>query len=272
MLIAVWVQTAVLALTAYLIWRYTKSTERYTSETASLRIETVRQSKLMVRPIILPEFSTGLPSILQVRNCGVGCALNVLAFTDVIESAPRRRPHVGFLTAAKRFPRACSMGLTSVFRGFRRAATMSGPKYDTQADWDSQKRIKKQLEPRRDFKTTVSDAVKTIAVLFGIVLLIGYGSDLYSGLDDMGWIPHNRVVTVAAKSSSWIVGEYKNCRSVATEPVQDIAYLLCDDTSEAHDLKATFWGTSDTKRARMWNCQRTEDFFTREDSLSCKRR
>jgi hypothetical protein len=164
------------------------------------------------------------------------------------------------------------MGLTSVFRGFRRAATMSGPKYDTQADWDSQKRIKKQFEPRRDIKTTVSDAIKTLAILFGIVLLIGEGPNLYSGLDEMGWIPHNRVVTVVVKSSSWIVGEYKDCQSAAKDPVQDIGFLLCDDTSEAHDLKATFWGTSDTKRYRTWNCQRTEDFFTREDSLSCKQR
>ncbi len=76
--IAVWFQTAVLAFTAYLIWRYTNATEKYTSETATLRAETVRQSKLSLRPIVLPEFpSVGTAGIFRLRNCGVGCALNI---------------------------------------------------------------------------------------------------------------------------------------------------------------------------------------------------
>jgi len=78
MLIAIWVQTIVLALTAYLIWRYTKATEKYTSETAALRAETVRQTKLSVRPIVLPEFPVaGAGSNFRLRNCGEGCALNI---------------------------------------------------------------------------------------------------------------------------------------------------------------------------------------------------
>jgi hypothetical protein len=79
MVIAVWVQTGVLALTAYLIWRYTSATEKYTTETASLRNEAARQNRLSLRPIVLPEFpSVGVAGIFRLKNCGQGCAVNVL--------------------------------------------------------------------------------------------------------------------------------------------------------------------------------------------------
>lgn len=70
-------QAIVLALTAYLIWRYTKSTEKYTAATAALLAETVRQTKLSVRPIVLPEFPTNGPGDFWLRNCGEACAVNI---------------------------------------------------------------------------------------------------------------------------------------------------------------------------------------------------
>jgi len=71
-------QTLVLAATGYLVWRYTKATENYTAETAALRAETVRQNKLSLRPIVLPEFPMVQGELgFQLRNCGLGCAVNV---------------------------------------------------------------------------------------------------------------------------------------------------------------------------------------------------
>jgi hypothetical protein len=77
MLIAIWTQTAVLAFTAYLIWRYTNATEKYTAETAALRAEAVRQTKMSVRPIVLPEFPAAGVGNFRLRNCGEACALNI---------------------------------------------------------------------------------------------------------------------------------------------------------------------------------------------------
>lgn len=71
-------QTAVLLWTAVLIYRYTKSTERYTEETALLRQETVRQNKIALRPFVVPEFGeTRERLVFQLRNCGAGCAVNI---------------------------------------------------------------------------------------------------------------------------------------------------------------------------------------------------
>jgi hypothetical protein len=75
------------------------------------------------------------------------------------------------------------------------------------------------------------------------------------------------------RSSTWIVGEYKNCETFATKPDQDaVLALQCDDTTETHALQVKFWGVNDTKSNRVWNCERVEDFFTKEDSLTCKLR
>lgn len=78
------IQAAVLAWTACLIKRYTdetsalrKATERYTDETAALRQETARQNRIALRPIVLPDFRAPGQRTLHLRNCGVGCALNV---------------------------------------------------------------------------------------------------------------------------------------------------------------------------------------------------
>jgi len=74
------VQTIVLAWTAILI-------ARYTSETAELRKESARLNKLSLRPIVLPEFpvdqvpGNGASPRFALRNCGVGCAVNVRALS-----------------------------------------------------------------------------------------------------------------------------------------------------------------------------------------------
>jgi hypothetical protein len=71
-------QTIVLAMTAYFIWRYTKSTEKYTIETAALRNEAVRQTKISLRPIVLPQFEERLDKFgFRLSNYGSGCAINI---------------------------------------------------------------------------------------------------------------------------------------------------------------------------------------------------
>ena len=77
-------------------------------------------------------------------------------------------------------------------------------------------------------------------------------------------------VTVFMKSSSWIVGEYKECHSGATQPKQDIETLFCDDGQESHDLNVSFSGKPDTQNNRTWRCDRQEDPETRQTSLICK--
>lgn len=65
----VWSQPALLAVTLLVVlW--------YTVETFRLRKEMVRQNKISLRPIVLPDFD--IPArVFRLRNCGVGCALNV---------------------------------------------------------------------------------------------------------------------------------------------------------------------------------------------------
>ena len=78
MTLAVWAQTLILAFTAYWILRYTRATEQYTAETVKLRAETVRQSKLSLRPVVLPEFiDQDVLGNFRLKNCGNGCAINI---------------------------------------------------------------------------------------------------------------------------------------------------------------------------------------------------
>jgi hypothetical protein len=71
MIVAVWVQTGVLAVTAGFVWWYTR-------ETAKLRKEMVRQNKLTIRPIILAEITREQNPRFSLKNVGSGCAINVV--------------------------------------------------------------------------------------------------------------------------------------------------------------------------------------------------
>jgi len=119
--------------------------------------------------------------------------------------------------------------------------------------------------PPQKYKRPDSNIVSLVVVAITLVTLIWGGPEIYSGIDESGWIPHTKVMTVAVKSSTWIVGEYKNCKSFAIKPVQEIVALECDNTSETHDLTVKFWGVNNTERQRLWNCERVED-----DAFTCK--
>jgi hypothetical protein len=64
-------QTVVLAITAILVWLYTR-------ETARLRREIVRQNEISLRPVVVPIFDEG-PNrhIFKLRNVGGACAFNL---------------------------------------------------------------------------------------------------------------------------------------------------------------------------------------------------
>jgi hypothetical protein len=122
-----------------------------------------------------------------------------------------------------------------------------------------------------DWSEKLREVVIAIFIVCCVGLVLGVICDaIYLGLDHVGWVPHIRVVTVSLKSSSWIVGEYKACHSIDQ---QNLTRLSCDDTTETHDLKVTFWGTDDTnaQHESTWNCQRTVEPLSRKESLNCKR-
>ena len=67
-----WVQTVVLLVTAVTLYFYT-------AETAALRRETVRQTKVALRPVVVPIFErkTGTSWIIRLENIGSGSAFNI---------------------------------------------------------------------------------------------------------------------------------------------------------------------------------------------------
>jgi len=78
---ASWAQVVILALTALVIvW--------YACETRRLVREVVHQNEISLRPLVLPEFSgTGAHRVFRLKNCGIGCALNVRVSPIVITLA-----------------------------------------------------------------------------------------------------------------------------------------------------------------------------------------
>lgn len=113
----------------------------------------------------------------------------------------------------------------------------------------------------------VIGAVFSVVFFIGFVaLIVGVG---YEGLDDKGWIPHEKVVSVFLKPNTWIAGEYKDCYSVRDMNATELTTLYCGGENDSHDLKVKFWGKPDPDKQRIWKCQRLE---SRETSLTCKLR
>jgi hypothetical protein len=80
MIIAVWAQTVILAVTAFLVWRYAHDTRTLAKETAGLGRQMVRQNDITLRPYLVPILPPG-PYVrdleCKLTNIGVGAALNV---------------------------------------------------------------------------------------------------------------------------------------------------------------------------------------------------
>lgn len=153
------------------------------------------------------------------------------------------------------------------------------------------RRIGKMLAPlliameEKGMVGPISWMVKLALILWAALF---FGSPIYHTVDDAGWIPHTKLVTVFVKSKSWIVGEYKTCYSEPTKEKTDLGELDCDldlrrlqlgDLSqlgdfskmpESHKLNVTFWGAIATDKNKVWNCLRRESLISRETSLTCK--
>ncbi len=71
MIYAMWAQTTIFAVTAVLVWWYTK-------ETGKLRREMVRQNEIHLRPVVVPIFEEAPNQhVFKLQNVGACCALNV---------------------------------------------------------------------------------------------------------------------------------------------------------------------------------------------------
>jgi hypothetical protein len=68
-----WIQTFVLTLTLLVLYFYT-------AETAALRRETVRQTRIILRPVVIPIFELFSPGnwIFKLKNIGSGSAFNII--------------------------------------------------------------------------------------------------------------------------------------------------------------------------------------------------
>jgi hypothetical protein len=142
------------------------------------------------------------------------------------------------------------------------------PKLNPKEAARAQEKLRRELAPRVGMGEAVRGD-RAIIIAAALFLAVFGAPAAYDRANLANWIPHTKVVDVEVKSSAWIVGEYKTCETWAAKPVQDVATLLCDNTSESHALEVRFWGMDDTQRNRLWNCERIEDFFTKKDSVTC---
>jgi len=98
------------------------------------------------------------------------------------------------------------------------------------------------------------------------VLLI-VGGIAYLFVENSGWIPRTREVSVYVKPENWMTGEIKSCASLQSKEREEIGVLLCDQNQmlfEPHVLQVRFWGPITTDRNKEWK-------RTREPaSLTCR--
>ena len=67
---ATWTQVVILTLTAFVLYLYTL-------ETAALRRESVHQTKIALRPVVVPVFELGREPSFRVQNIGANTAFNI---------------------------------------------------------------------------------------------------------------------------------------------------------------------------------------------------
>lgn len=108
-----------------------------------------------------------------------------------------------------------------------------------------------------------------IAVVAAIVFVVLAVSGIYQGVDDSGWVPHTKVVSVRLSPLTWLVGEYKICYSAVVQG-QGLSYLDCDSAGDYHDIEVRFWGAIDRQKSATWRCQREESLLDKGTILTCK--
>jgi hypothetical protein len=116
------------------------------------------------------------------------------------------------------------------------------------------------LVSNKKLKPPLLKPANAIYTLFSIafVLLI-VGGIVYLFLENSGWIPRTREVSVYVKPENWMTGEIKSCASLQSKEREEIGVLLCDQNQmlfEPHVLQVRFWGPIKTDRNKEWKCTR----------------
>jgi hypothetical protein len=101
---------------------------------------------------------------------------------------------------------------------------------------------------------------KVVDTLFSVsFMLLIVGGIVYLFVENSGWIPRTREVSVYVKPENWIVGEIKSCASLQSKEKEEIGVLLCDQNQmlfEPHVLQVRFWGPIKPDRNKEWKCTR----------------
>jgi hypothetical protein len=124
------------------------------------------------------------------------------------------------------------------------------------------------LVTNNKLKPPLLQPAKVIYTLFRVAFfLLVFGVFLYAFVENSGWLPRMREVSVYVKPENWMTGEIKSCASLASRESDEIAVLLCDQSEmvfEPHVLEVRFWGSIKPDRDKEWKCSRGPA------SLTCK--
>jgi len=116
------------------------------------------------------------------------------------------------------------------------------------------------LVSNNKLKPPFLEPASAIHTLFSVVfVLLVVGGIVYAFVEESGWIPRTREVSVYVKPENWMTGEIKSCDSLQSKEKTEIAVLLSDQNQmlfEPHVLQVRFWGPIKTDRNKEWKCTR----------------
>jgi hypothetical protein len=127
----------------------------------------------------------------------------------------------------------------------------------------------------QDAAKAFKDFVRVVGGVLLVVFLFGIIPPPSLKLDESGWIPHNKIVSVQLRPLAWVPGEYRTCYStVLPSPSSlkenEVTSSECDPAGDYHNLDVRFWGPIDRPRTTTWNCQRKGSLLGEGTSLSCE--
>lgn len=126
----------------------------------------------------------------------------------------------------------------------------------------------RQSTDRVNRTSSMSDISGYISGFVVLFLLIG-GRALWPMLDESGYIYHDKLTSVFAKS--WAPGEYKDCNSLSSKEEQP--YLMCDgEWGEQKVFKVRFYGQTHVEgkpegTMLFWKCLKNGDI---DPAMTCK--
>ena len=145
------------------------------------------------------------------------------------------------------------------------------------------RKAKEELE-----KTIAKNAISTttprksegsgIGCLLLLILFAAGGYALWDAVDQIGYIPHNKIAIVRAKN--WSIGEYKNCTSLNLAETKDEPQIDCASYAEIVEPKTfevRFYGKTfreDLNNVSFsWRCKKndgTDPTFTCDEQKVIK--